>query len=334
MKFLATKLTTGNVIIAAVVILLMVLPVIGIPQEWMLYVFLFFIYLAMANMWNLLAGYAGLMSLCAPAFLGLAGYTVAIGTWVDIPWWIGIISGAGVAAIFAFLIAFPVFRLGGIYFAIGTLVVPEALRILFFLWKPVGGELQGRGAGYMIKNLGDLQMSHIYWMAFIIAIASAIIIRVILNSKLGLGLAAIRDNERTAASSGVNTFRIKLYPFIISAVITGLAGAVFYVYQGYIEPSSTFNVKWTMIILLATVIGGLRTEGGPIIGTIIVVFLYFLLARYAGYSLLIQGIILIVIMLLSPQGIVGIMRNTRFYRLLSRLATRHLLKSAASDESV
>ena len=150
---------------------------------------------------------------------------------------------------------------------------------------------------------------------------------------MGLGLAAIRDNERAAASSGVDTFRIKVYPFLIAAVITGLAGAVFYIYQGYIEPSSTFNVKWTMLILLATVIGGLRTEGGPIIGTIIVVFLYFLLARYAGYSLLIQGIILIVIMLLSPQGIVGIMRNTRFYRALSRLANRQL-KSGASDEGI
>ncbi len=333
MKFLAAKLTIGNVIIAAIVILLMVLPVSHVPQEWLLYLFLFFIYLAMSNMWNLLAGYSGLMSLCQPAFLGLAGYAVAIGTWVSIPWWLGIIGGVIVVGIFAILISFAVFRLSGIYFAIGTLVVPEALRILFFLWKPVGGELQGRGAGYMIKNLADLQMSHIYWMAFVIAIASAIIMRVILNSKLGLGLAAIRDNERTAASSGVDTFRIKVYPFLIAAVITGLAGAVFYIYQGYIEPSSTFNVKWTMLILLATVIGGLRTEGGPIIGTIIVVFLYFLLARYAGYSLLIQGIILIVIMLLSPQGIVGIMRNTRFYRALSRLANRQF-KSAASNEGI
>ena len=167
-------------------------------------------------------------------------------------------------------------------------------------------------------------MAYIYWLAFAIALASVIIMRLILNSKLGLGLAAIRDNERTAASSGVDTFRIKVYPFLIAAVITGLAGAVFYLSQGYIEPASTFNVKWTMLILLAAVIGGLRTEGGPIIGTIIVVFLYFLLARYAGYSLLIQGILLIIIMLLSPQGIVGIMRNTKFYRSLSKLASRRL----------
>lgn len=202
MKFLAAKLTIGNIIIAAIVIILVVLPISRVPQEWLLYLFLFFIYLAMSNMWNLLAGYSGLISLCQPAFLGLAGYAVAIGTWINVPWWLGIIGGVIVVGIFAILISFPVFRLSGIYFAIGTLVVPEALRILFFLWKPVGGALQGRGAGYMIKNLADLQMSHIYWMAFIIAIASAIIMRVILNSKLGLGLAAIRDNESDCGKFG------------------------------------------------------------------------------------------------------------------------------------
>jgi len=325
MKFLASRLTIGNMAIGAMVIILALLPVAGVPREWLPYVFLFLLYLAMANMWNLLAGYSGLISLCAPAFLGIAGYALAIGTWVSIPWWLGIIGGAILAGIFAILISLPIFRLSGVYFAIGTLVVPEALRIVFLLWRPVGGELHGGGAGYMIKGLVDVQMSTIYWLALGTAIASAVIMRIVLKSKLGLGLAAIRDNERAAANSGVNTLRIKVYSFLISAVITGLAGAVFYVYQGYLEPVSTFNVKWTMTILLATVIGGLRTEGGPIIGTIIIVFLYFLLARYAGYSLLIQGVIVIIIMLLSPQGIVGIMRNTRLYQSLSQLANRQLM---------
>jgi branched-chain amino acid transport system permease protein len=321
-----SKLTTGWLAAAVVVVVLILLPVLNAPSEWILYAFLFFIYLAMSNMWNLLAGYTGLISLCQPAFLGIAGYALAIGTWVQIPWWAGIIGGAVLAGIFAILISFPVFRLSGVYFAIGTLVVPEALRLAFYLWKPVGGQLQGAGAGYMIKEIAGLDMSVIYWMACSTALLSAIAMRLILKSKLGLGLASIRDNERAAASCGVNTFWIKVYPFIISAVITGLAGAIFYVNQGYIEPSATFNVKWTMVLLLATVIGGMRTEGGPIIGTIIVVILYFVLARYAGFSLLIQGIILVVIMLISPQGIIGIVRNTRFYGFLERLANTRLVK--------
>ena len=286
------------------------LPLLGTPLSWQLYVFHFFIYLAMANMWNLLAGYSGLISLCQPAFLGLSGYAMTIGTWIGIPWWIGLIGGAIVAAVFAFLISGAVFRLSGIYFAIGTLVVPEALRMVFYLWKPVGGEMHGAGAGYMVKGIGDVSTNTIYWLALIVGIGSTYLMRPILKSKLGLGLATIRDNQRTAASCGVNVFRLKLYTFLISAFVTGLAGAVYYLYQGYIEPSATFNVRWTMILLLATVIGGIRTEEGPIIGTVIIVFLYFLLARYAGYSFLIQGIILVIIMLLSPQGIIGILRRS------------------------
>jgi branched-chain amino acid transport system permease protein len=307
-----------SALLAVPIIILALLPVVGAPKSWLLYAFLFFIYLAMANMWNLLAGYSGLISLCQPAFLGLAGYTMTIGTWVGIPWWIGLIGGAFIAALFALVISAAVFRLSGVYFAIGTLVVPEAIRMVFYLWRPVGGAMHGAGAGYMIKGIGDVSTSVIYWLALIVGVGSAYLIKRILRSKLGLGLAAIRDNERAAASSGVDVFNLKLYTFIIAAAVTGLAGAVYYLYQGYIEPSATFNVRWTMTLLLATVIGGIRTEEGPIIGTIIVVFLYFLLARYAGYSLLIQGLILICIMLLSPQGIVGILRHSRFYRYLGR----------------
>jgi branched-chain amino acid transport system permease protein len=301
---------------------LALLPFAGAPKSWLLYVFLFCIYLAMANMWNLLAGYAGLVSLCQPAFLGLAGYTMAIGTWVGIPWWAGMPGGAVAAGLFALLISIPVFRLSGTYFAIGTLVVPEALRMVFYLWRPVGGEMHGAGAGYMIKGIGDVSTNLTYGLALSVGLGSIFLMRVVLRSRLGLGLAAIRDNERAAASSGVNVFALKLATFVIAAVVTGFAGAVYYLNQGYIEPSATFNVRWTMTLLLATVIGGIRTEEGPVIGTVVVVFLYFLLARYAGYNLLLQGVILIGIMLVSPQGIVGLLRRRRFYGRLSRLIRR------------
>jgi branched-chain amino acid transport system permease protein len=137
--------------------------------------------------------------------------------------------------------------------------------------------------------------------------------RLILRSKLGLGLAAIRENDRSAASSGLNVFRLKLYSFVIAGFVTGIAGAVFYLYQGYIEPGAAFSIQWTMIPILATVIGGISTEEGPIIGTVVVVFLDFLLARYAGISMFIQGAILVGIMLLAPQGIMEIGRQVRTY---------------------
>ena len=320
MKVTVPQLRVGLILWVAVIVVLALFPVIGVPRVWLLYLFLFFTYLAMANMWNLLAGYSGLISLCPGAFVGLAGYTLAVGTWLGLPYYVGIILGCIVAALFAILISIPVFRLKGIYFAIGTLVVPEILRFVFLLWKPVGEAIHGRGAGYTVK--AEVPFLHIYWFALAIGIASIFLMRYILRSKLGTGLAAIRDNDNTAASCGVNVFNLKLCSFVIAAFVTGIAGTIFYIYQGFIEPTSAFSVRWLITLMLATVIGGEGTEEGPIVGTIIVVFLYFLLARYADISLIIQGIILVGIMILAPQGIVGFIRKNRAYRSLLQLATR------------
>ena len=322
MRITLSRLRGGLIPLVAVTVLLAVFPLIGVPHAWLLYLYLFFIYLAIANMWNLLAGYSGLISLCQPAFIGLAGYTLVIVTWSGLPPYLGVIAGAIVAAVFAILISIPVFRLKGIYFAIGTLVVPEALRMVFYLWRPIGGELYGGGAGYMIKGVTGVSLTNIYWPALVIGMGSIFLMRSILRSKLGLGLAAIRDNDNTAASSGVDVFKLKLYSFVIGAVVTGLAGSVFYIYQGCIEPASAFNIRWTMTLILATVIGGISTEEGPVIGAVIVTLMHFLLARYAGISLLIQGIILVGIMLLAPHGIMGFIRKTRIHRSLLQLVAR------------
>ena len=305
----------------AVMVVLLALPALGLPQTWILYFFLFFIYLALANMWNLLGGYCGLLSLCQPAFMGLGGYTLVLFTWTGFPFYMGILGGAFVAVLFSILISPAVFRLRGIYFSIGTLVVPEALRIIFLNWRFVGEQIHGKGAGYMIKELEGLSMTHIYWFAILIGLASVFIVRLILASKIGMGLAAIRDNDEAASTSGINIFNLKLFAFAISACITAIAGAVFFMFQGYISPSVSFSMKWTITMILATVIGGISTEEGPIIGTAIIVFLHFVLARYAGISLVIQGALLIIVMLLAPQGIMGFLRKTRPYQSFLRLTT-------------
>jgi branched-chain amino acid transport system permease protein len=320
------RLTYEHLVLIIVAVLLALMPFISaLPPSWTLYAFVFCVYLSMASMWNLVAGYSGLISLCQPAFLGLAGYTLALGTWVKVPWWAGLIGGALVAGIFAVLVAFAVFRLSGVYFAIGTLVVPEALRSIFILWRPVGGPMTGGGAGYMIKNISTISINGMYWMVLAIAIMAIVIFRLIVGSNLGLGLGAIRDNQRAAASCGINPFRLKLYPFVIAAAVTGLTGAVYYIHQGFIEPTRTFNVSWTMSILLATVIGGMRTKNGAILGSLVYVFLYFTLARYGGYSLLIQGVILIAIMLISPQGLLGILNRFSPYRAFAAFMDKPIL---------
>ena len=260
-------------------------------------------------MWNLLAGFSGLLALCPAAFIGLGGYTMTIMSWLGIPYYLGSVAGGVVAALFAGLISISVFRMKGIYFAIGTLVVPAILRLVFLRWRPVGGNLQGGGAGYMIKGVSAIPPEVSYWLGLAIGLVSVILIGIILRSKFGFGLAAIRDNDVSAASLGVNVFRLKLFSFIIAAFVMGIAGAIFYTYQGYIEPNSAYDMSWLMIVLLATVIGGIGLEWGPLVGTIIVVILQFQLARYAGISLLIQGVILVVIMLVAPQGLLGLLRD-------------------------
>jgi branched-chain amino acid transport system permease protein len=298
-------------ILVAVAIVLALLPVVGAPKTWLLYLFYFYVYLAAANMWNLLAGFSGLLALCPAAFIGLGGYTMTILTWLGIPYYVGIIVGGAVAALFALIISVSVFRMRGVYFAIGTLVVPAILRLVFLRWKPVGGDFEGGGAGYMVKGVRAIPPEVTYWLAMAIGLASMILIMIILRSKFGLGLASIRDNDTSAASSGINVFRLKLYSFIIAAFVMGVAGAIFYMNIGYIEPTNAFDISWLMIVLLATVIGGKGLEWGPLIGTVIVVALRFQLARYAGISLLIQGLILLVIMLVAPQGIMGLIRDLR-----------------------
>jgi len=308
------------IVVGAVSILLAFFPIIGVPQTWILYLFYFFVFLAAANMWNLLAGFSGLLALCPAAFIGMGGYIMTILTWVEIPYYFGIVAGGIAAALFAMLISVPVFRMKGIYFAIGTLVVPAILRLVFLRWRPVGSELQGGGAGYMVKGIDSIPAEISYWLALAIGLASVIIIWAILRSKFGLGLAAIRDNDVSAQSLGVDVFRLKLSSFFIAAFVMGIAGAIFYSYQGYIEPNSAFDIRWLMIVLLATVMGGIGLEWGPFVGTIIVVILQFQLARYAGISLLIQGVILVIIMLVAPQGLLGLIRNLRSQRRI-RLST-------------
>lgn len=292
--------------------MLAVLPLLGVPKTWLLYLFQFFVVLAAANMWNLLAGYSGLLALCPAAFIGLAGYTMTLLTWIGVPFYVGILAGGLASALFAVLISVAVFRMSGIYFAIGTLVLPEILRLVFLRWRPVGAEFHGGGAGYVVKGGAEsLTLTGNYWLAFVVCLVSVVVLAVILRSKFGLGLAAIRDNTSSAASSGIDVFRLKLYSFIIAAFVMGLAGAVFHVQKGSIEPISAFSISWLMLVLLPTVIGGIGIEIGPAVGAMVFVALRFQLARYGGWSLLIQGTILVLIMLVAPQGIVGLIRDVR-----------------------
>jgi len=256
-------------------------------------------------MWNLLAGYAGLISLGQQMFIGLGGYTVAVmSMYYGVPIFLSVILGGIISAITATIISLPVFRMKGIYFAIGTWIIAEALRIWFSNWSYVK-----YGMGMFIQPAYALSMAEIYFAALAIFISALVIFYLLLRSDTGLALMAIRDDDVAAENLGVNIFRCKLTCFLISAFITGMAAAIFYLNTIFIQPFEAFGIAWTVRLLFITIIGGMGTVEGPFIGAIIFVFLSEYLSEYAGYSLIILGVVTIVIMLLAPKGIMGTIKG-------------------------
>jgi branched-chain amino acid transport system permease protein len=146
----------------------------------------------------------------------------------------------------------------------------------------------------------------IYYLALGVAFLSLVLVRGLSSSAFGMAMRSIKDNETAAERCGVDTFKVKFEAFCISALVTGWAGGIYYLGQGYIEPLSAFGIQWLIAIMLSVIIGGRGTVGGPISGVALFLFLYFLLARYGEISLILHGGLVITIAILAPQGLVGI----------------------------
>ncbi len=274
-----------------------------------------FIYVALAQSWNLLGGYTGLVSLGQAAFFGLGAYTTAILlTQTGLPFFLAALASGLIATAFAAAIALPVFRFRGIYFAIGTLVLAEALRIWMINWNLTGG---AQGINLPIDNVPD--PTTFYYIGLVLATGATAIIALILRSKLGIGLRAIRDSEDAAQNMGVNTFRVKLYAFAISAFIAGLTGGIHAMYLGTIEPYSIFSVNWTITAVNIVIIGGIGTLFGPIIGAIFSMILSEALKDYQSIHLIVTGVILILVIRFLPAGIWG--------QVSSHISLRRIMKA-------
>ena len=256
---------------------------------------------ALAQSWNLVGGYTGLISLGHAAFFGLGAYAAATSVIVyKLPLYASFLIGGLVAALFALLISFPIFRFRGIYFAIGTLVLAEALRLWMINWEFTGG---AQGMHFPI-GIGPGLAGYFHIM-LALAAGSTALLMYITRSKLGIGLRAIRDNESSAQNLGVDIFRTKLTAFLISAFIAGLVGAVHASRLGAIEPYSIFGAAWTIGVVNIVIIGGMGTICGPIVGAIFITVLAELLADFPGVHLLIEGAILILIIRFMPYGVWG-----------------------------
>ncbi len=278
-----------------------------------LMVMLFGLYLSMAQMWNLLAGYSGLISLGQQIFIGLGGYTLAVLTiYFQWPAWVSILAGGLSSTLFALLICMPLFRMSGIYFSIGTWIVAEALLIWFSNWG-----FTKKGMGLFIKAAYSFSINQIYYAAVLLGLASVALVCFLLRSRLGLSLMAMRDDEKAAEGVGVNCFRSKLVCYLIAAFVTGLAAGLLYLNQIFIQPFKAFGIEWTVRLCFIVIIGGIGTIEGPIIGALIFVVLQQYFAEYAGISLILLGGVSILTMMVMPKGIMGTIQEKLGFDFLS-----------------
>ncbi len=285
---------------------------------------LFFILtmLVLAQNWNLLAGYAGLLSIGQQAFVGFGAYSM-----------FGMVILLGVdpllatllAGFFAMLLAIPAgffsFRLQGAYFGVGTWVIAEAVRLVVAQWKALGGgtgtSLPGEARKAMfgvefLKDTFDMKTSQAsdaiaYWFALVLAAATVLLFYRILRTRQGLGLAAVRDNETAARALGVNAQRMKVFVYLTTAFVTGITGALIYLQKARISPDAAFSVTdWTAYVLFIVVIGGIGTIEGPIVGMIVFFVLQKTLSDFGSVYLLILGFIGIATMIFAPAGLWGL----------------------------
>jgi len=284
-------------------------------------IFLFYM-LALAQCWNLLAGYAGLISVGQQAFVGLGGYLLfALALLGGINPLLAIPIAGLVSAVFALPTALIVFRLRGAYFAIGTWVVAEVYRLVFAQFKALGG---GTGTSLApsvtsavpgiewVKTLLDVRTPAArdiisYWVALALMAGTLVLVYLILRSRRGLALGAIRDHEAAAAGLGVDIYRIKLAVYVVTAAVTGMVGALIYLQKARISPDAAFSVlDWTAYVIFIVIIGGIGTMEGPVIGAIIYYLMQRYLADFGAWYLILLGTLGILVMLFAPRGLWGL----------------------------
>jgi branched-chain amino acid transport system permease protein len=276
-----------------------------------------FVILTLASMWNLLAGYGGLVSVGQQAFLGLGAYFVLIGAMHGISPFLGLplaAIGSGVAALPLWWL---VSRLRTGYFAIGTWVLATAVALFVEQFQSIGG-----GTGMPLPGLSSfgsvLLSAYTYWAGLAVTVLALAGVYFLLRSRVGLVLTAIRDDERAARSSGVRVGFARMLVFVVAATGCGAAGGLLAIQQLQVVPQTSggvFSVQWTAEMAFAVIIGGIGTIEGPIIGTIIYMVLQQTLQQYNVWYLISLGIVAIAITLVTRRGLWGLVDDHLGVRL-------------------
>lgn len=269
-----------------------------------------FIYLlALAQMWNLLAGYAGMVSIGQQAWIGVGGYAlIVLADDLGLNPFLAVLLAGVVAALIAWPTALLVFRLRTGYFAVGTWVVAEVFRLLI---ASSTDWLKG-GLGRTLAAAGALERSqrelYTYLLAVAIGLGLLLLVYGLMRSKIGLALTAIRDNEAAAASLGINTYTTKLWVYLLCAFGTAVTGALIYLNLLRITPNAAFTVQWTAFMVFIVVIGGIGTIEGPIVGALIFFVIREYLSNFGEWSFILLGVVAVVMMLFAPQGLWGLLK--------------------------
>ena len=265
------------------------------------------IVLTLASMWNLLAGYAGLVSVGQQAFFGLGAYFVLIPAMHGVTPWAGLFVATIGAAVCAVPLWWLVARLRLGYFAIATWVLAEVVMLVIEQISSIGG-----GTGMPLPGLigynPAVLTADTYWAALTVAVLAIGGVYLLLRSKVGLVLTAIRDDERAAKSSGVRVGLARMGVFIAAAAGCGAAGGVLAIEQLQVVPGTSggvFSVQWTATMAFAVIIGGIGTIEGPILGTIVYMALQQTLQSYNAWYLIVLGLVAIAIAIFARRGLWG-----------------------------
>lgn len=271
-------------------------------------------YVSLASMWNLLAGYAGLVSIGQQAFVGVGGYTLfTLAAFAGVPPLLGVGLAGLAAAVLAVPTAAAAFRLKGAYFAIGTWVIAEVYMLGVAQVQALGG---GSGMSLpvrVVKSIADtkaLRESLVYWLALGLAVLSVAAVYFILRSRHGLALTAIRDSEPAAESVGVDNARTRYLVYVAAAGVTGMTGALIFLSKLRISPDAAFSVvDWTAYVIFIVVIGGIGRIEGPLVGALVFFTLRGLLADLGSLYLILLGVLAAGVMLKAPHGLWGLLRE-------------------------
>lgn len=312
----------GVLVVAAVAVAVLAAAPAFASRDLLQDLFFILTMLTLAQMWNLLAGYGGLVSVGQQAFVGMGAYALYAAVIIGGADPVAAIPLAGLAAVaLAVPAGFLVFRLHGAYFAIGTWVIAEVARLSIAQWRSLGG---GTGTSLprsalremaLVDWIGDIFGTRAgasrdilsYWLALILAVAAIACVYWLLRGKRGLALAAVRDDVEAAKSVGVDATRVRWMVYLGAALGTGLAGAVIYLQKARISPDAAFSVTdWTAYVIFIVVIGGIGTIEGPIIGVLVFFVLQSILADYGSWYLMVLGLAGIAVMLFAPRGLWGL----------------------------